>query len=469
MSRPRIRPCPKLLSVARVAIAGLLAALSNPKVTAAPALPRLQVSADGRHLVDDTGRPFFWLGDTAWELFHRLNRAESRHYLEDRARKRFTVIQAVALSELDGLDVPNAQGHRPLVDRDPARPDVRPGPDNDYWDHVDHVVRAANDLGLRVALLPTWGSHWHKDGGRRPAIFNPINARTYGEWLGRRYRHSGIVWVLGGDRRIGDDEERRTIEAMALGLRKGDRGRHLISFHPIGQHGSAADFHDAPWLDFNMVQTGHTRDRDNHVSVLADFCRTPVKPVLDAEPGYENIPHGFNPANGRLEAIHARRSCYWALLSGAFGHTYGCNEVWQMHAPGRKPVVDARLAWQEALQLPGASQMQHARALIESGPFFDRIPDPSLVVPPNASGPQYVAACRTRDGTGALAYLPDGQPVTLRTFLLKGPVLAAEWWDPRTGSRHGAGSFNVEAWKTTSFTPPTTHEDWILVLGSRDR
>jgi hypothetical protein len=54
------------------------------------------------------GRPFFWLGDTAWELFHRLNREEATRYLEDRASKGFTVIQAVALAELDGLNTPNA-------------------------------------------------------------------------------------------------------------------------------------------------------------------------------------------------------------------------------------------------------------------------------------------------------------------------------------------------------------------------
>src|ERR687894_371368 len=62
----------------------------------------LKVSENGRFLVHEDGSPFFYLGDTAWELFHRLDREEADRYLADRAGKRFTVIQAVALAELEG-------------------------------------------------------------------------------------------------------------------------------------------------------------------------------------------------------------------------------------------------------------------------------------------------------------------------------------------------------------------------------
>lgn len=37
-------------------------------------LPRLSASADGHFLQCADGSPFFYLGDTAWELFHRLTR-----------------------------------------------------------------------------------------------------------------------------------------------------------------------------------------------------------------------------------------------------------------------------------------------------------------------------------------------------------------------------------------------------------
>jgi hypothetical protein len=105
-------------------------------------LPRLKVSENRRFLVTEDGRPFFWLGDTAWELFHRATREDADRYLRNRARLRFTVIQAVALAEMDGLNVPNTYGERPLRDNDPATP-------NDaYFAHVDWIVARANTLGL---------------------------------------------------------------------------------------------------------------------------------------------------------------------------------------------------------------------------------------------------------------------------------------------------------------------------------
>ncbi|MFX7540918.1 DUF4038 domain-containing protein, partial [Acinetobacter baumannii] len=77
---------------------------------------------------------------------------------------------------------------------------MRAGPRNDYWDHVDEVVRMANERGIYIGMLPTWGDKWNKKWGVGPEIFTPESAERYGEWLGRRYRDAGIIWILGGDR-----------------------------------------------------------------------------------------------------------------------------------------------------------------------------------------------------------------------------------------------------------------------------
>src|SRR6266849_1030209 len=97
----------------------------------------IRVSANQRFLVREDGTPFFYLGDTAWALFQRLDREEADRYLRDRAAKGFTVIQAVALSEFDGLRVPNRYGDLPLHDGDPHRPN------DTYFRHVDAVVGVA--------------------------------------------------------------------------------------------------------------------------------------------------------------------------------------------------------------------------------------------------------------------------------------------------------------------------------------
>ena len=119
----------------------------------------LKVSANHRFLIHADGSPFFYLGDTAWELFHRLTIDESRLYLENRRSKGFNVIQAVVLSELDGLNMPNADGERPLVDNDPTKPNEA------YFRHVDAVVDMAREKGCSLACYPLGETRLARLGG----------------------------------------------------------------------------------------------------------------------------------------------------------------------------------------------------------------------------------------------------------------------------------------------------------------
>src|SRR5580704_16052640 len=114
-------------------------------------LNRLRVSENRRFLVRSNGAPFYWFGDTAWEIFHRASREEAEHYLQKRVEQGFTVIQAVVLAEFQGIREPNAYGDLPLVNEDPATPNEA------YFRHVDWIVTLANQFGLTIGMLPTWG------------------------------------------------------------------------------------------------------------------------------------------------------------------------------------------------------------------------------------------------------------------------------------------------------------------------
>lgn len=439
---------------------------------ACAAVPKLKVSDNRRFLVTADGKPFFWLGDTAWELFHRLDRGEADRYLRDRAQKGFTVIQAVALAELDGLNDPNPYGHRPLADNDPTRPAVQDGPANDYWDHADDIVRRANSLGLLIGMLPTWGDKWNKKWGVGPEIFTPANAEVYGEWLGRRYREAGIVWILGGDRPVENETHKEVTRAMARGLRRGDAGAHLITWHPSGGQGSAQYFHDEDWLDFNMRQNGHVAEfTGRYDSTRKDYDRTPVKPLLDGEPIYEDHPVSFKANElGHSISSDVRRPLYWNLFTGAFGHTYGHHSVWQMWSPGKNPINNPLMPWYEAIDQPGAAQMQHGRHLMLSRPFLTRIPDDSIIVTDRVptsvpgAGRYRFAATRDTDGTYAMVYAPVGRSFKVRMDAIKGPTIKAWWFNPRDGKAKAIGTFTNEGER--EFTPPDKGEmiDWVLVL-----
>jgi hypothetical protein len=435
----------------------------------------LEVSGNGRWLQYTDGRPFFYLGDTAWELFHRLNREEADRYLQNRAAKGFTVIQAVALAEQDGLRAPNAYGHLPLIDLDPTRPAVEDGPDNDYWDHVDHIVDKAAELGMFVGLLPTWGDKWQSiRGGRGPVVFNAENARVYGEWLGRRYADRPIIWILGGDRNIESDADRAIIVSMARGLRAGDGGKHLITFHPRGPSMSSVYFHDADWLDFNMNQSSHAaRDHDNGWFIEHDYNLAPVKPTLDGEPRYERIPVGFYLSGAdrddRFDDYDVRQAAWWAMMSGACGHTYGNNSVWQMWSAEHRPVLWANVPWHEALDDPGAAQMGHLRTLFEQFDYQKLEPSREFVVDGPRHGGAKIRALCAPDGTLALVYSPRGEPFTVKLGMMRRPRTQVTWYNPRTGKSTDLYTGDSVSFQT--FTPPTTGRgnDWILVLqGGRE-
>ncbi len=78
----------------------------------------------------------------------------------------------------------------------------------------------------------------------------------------------------------------------------------------------------------------------------ADYDRTPVKPVVDGEPIYEDHPVSFDAKKlGHSIAGDVRRPLYWDLFDGAFGHTYGHHSVWQMWSPARTPINNPLMPW----------------------------------------------------------------------------------------------------------------------------
>lgn len=425
----------------------------------------LRVSENSRYLEKENGDPFFWLGDTCWEIFHRMTLEEAIAYLDKRQEQEFTVVQAVALAELDGMTTPNANGHYPLVPDEHGQfieiqPDLE-GEDN-YWTHVDAIIDAALERNLYVAFLPNWGDKWNAMGKNGPEFLNAENAYEYASFLAKRYGHlPNIIWVLQGDRPLFKRKHFEVSSALARGIRDHADPRQLITAHPGGHDSSSRYFHEEPWLDFNMIQSTHLETNyPNYRFVAADRALEPVKPTFDAEPRYEDHPIDFDPAHGYYDAFDVRQGVYWAVLAGGLGVTYGHHSVW---AVNREPSAYWPVPWKEALDRPAAWQMRYLRQAIESVDFRNGEPRQDLVIDP-LSGANYVAVFASDEFL--LAYSPNGLPFELNLDVwldssLSKETISSHWFDPRTGNM-----LVCEAMDEGRFLSPSAGRghDWLLCL-----
>lgn len=429
-------------------------------------LPKLRVSENGRFLTKSQGKPFFYLGDTAWELFHRLTREDALKYLDIRQSQGFTVIQAVGIAEFDGLTTPNAYGRLPLAGRDPLRPV------DAYWDHVGWAIDEANRRGMYVGLLPCWARYVVKQNKDDEPIFTVESAAKYGAYLGRRFRGKGVIWILGGDRTAEGVEDiwRAMAKGIAMGLSgKEDYSAAIFLFHPRGGTSSSRYFPSDDWLTVQTHQTGHGTAEmvKPWAKIAADYERSPARPVIDAEPLYEDHPIAFNAKQyGYSFDAHIRQRAYWDLFSGACGHTYGNHAMWQFFTPGRTPVNGPLMVWTEAIQRPGARQMKYVKALMESRPVLSRVPDQSLVAD-ELSGADRISG--TRGDGYAFIYTAQGRPFTANLGKIEGRRLRCWWFNPRDGSARPAGE--IENQGSHPFTAPSEGfgSDWVLVLDDSAR
>jgi hypothetical protein len=445
---------------------------------AGPRLSPLRVSSDGRFLVREDGAPFFWLGDTAWGL-PLLGPDDVRRYLDDRVAKRFTVIQV----DCDGYGNPNYAGERPFVQEDPEKPN------ESYWSHLDFILDESERRGLIVALVVMWGavhSQTAYSGGYLRFGGDARKAGRLGTWLGARYRaRSNVVWIAGGEydsiNRYAvpvSSAQKALFDALGSGLRDGSGGSVLVTIHPGTPRTSVSDFHSSPWLSFDMLQSGHQSNAREFGKpevdelIEAAYAQRPAKPVLDGEPAYEGKPDAyFEVGNGkrpRMGADVIRRKAYESVFAGAFGHTYGQEEVemfWDPSKPHAYGGSSQRNSWKEVLNAEGATQMRHLRALMESRPLLGRVPDQSLILSDVGAGATRVRATRASDGSYAFVYLPAGGTVRVDLTKLRGGASTARWYDPRNGSSTPIPPFPKTG--SREFTAPGAvgaGNDWVLVL-----
>jgi hypothetical protein len=413
----------------------------------------ISISSNGKYFINPQGQPFFWLGDTAWPLFGQYTRQEAEKWIESRARKGFSVIQGVlgwggGTGFETKLPGPNYAGHQPWL----GGPDQ---PNQDYFENVDYLLTVAEKLGVTLAMLPTWG-YYVVD----TETMNSENAYSYCYWLGERYKERpNLVWVSGGDRIPTGREE--VYRSLAHGLRAGDQGAHLITYHPCGWRHSSQFFHKEDWLDFNMIETWTEWVRV-YEAVRSDYGLVPVKPVVLGEPAYED---GSEYPLGPISPLIVRRQAWWTFMAGGY-FTYGHNQNWRMEA-----------GFLSCLDSPGASQMDLFQKIIQSRPWWEMVPDQGFFADGISSERTLNSAVRTMDSSCGMVYLSSQCHVQLYLERILTHRVKVTWVNPQTGEERDGGIYLTgnangkpfpDGFVRTPFTVPGHWEDAVLILDGID-
>ena len=425
----------------------------------------LKVSQNGRYLVQADGKPFFWMGDTAWLLFQMTTREDAELYLSTRAKQGFTVIQAAIVmgeERVGGTLRPNVYGDLAFVNGDPSRANLTEGQavndaaQYDYWDHVDHVVDRAATHGLTLGLLPLFVG-WQGDGYK---YLTPANAYAYGLFLGQRYaKQNHIVWILGGDNTPNSEEKRQVWNELARGITVGsvgaeDYSRILMTYHINGGASSSQWFHTAPWLDFNMAQEWGN-EKAIYPTITRDYGMTPIKPAGLGEGSYEDGPqYKTRPIN----ALKIRQQAYWSYMAGGY-HTYGNTNTWNLGTYKAEATQD----WKAALNSPGAASLSVLKQFFTALEWWKLVPNPSLFNGDAGKGETQSAAMTSTDGNLAVAYLPAAGTVAVHLSKITAAKSArATWIDPQSGTRTPIGVFATAG--IQSFSSPPGWADALLLL-----
>jgi hypothetical protein len=401
-----------------------------------------KLKINGRIIQHEDGTGFFWMSDTAWYLSKRLKDEEVVAYLNNRKSKGFNVVQ---------MSIPNRKIHQNVYGNKAFNGSYSK-PNKDFWKHIDYIINEAEKRGMYIGLLPTWNL----------GITNTGDAKIYGKFIANRYKNKkNIIWINGGDTypTKSGHTQKNIWDALGNTIKDIVGNKQLMTFHPGTSIVPSKIFNGSSgrWLDFNMIQSGHCSSIKDANSFLKGAYQNSNIPILDGEPRYEDIEKCFyksNRSGERWQDRDIREIAYKQVFSGAFGHTYGHESIWQMHRNGDKDEAGTvSKTWIDALNDPGAFQVGYLAKLMRSRPLTSRVPDQSIIASGNGIA--------TRGNGYLFVYFPKGGNVTLNLGKISGDKIKAWWYNPTTGDATEIGIYSNQGRRT--FTASGS-DDRVLVI-----
>ncbi len=436
----------------------------------------IRIAADERHFEYADRTPFFWLGDTWWMgLSKRLHWPdEFKQLAADRRQRGFNVVQIVAglYPDMPPFDPRGANEAGFPWEKDFAR--IRP----EYFDAADQRLRHLVDQGITPCIVGAWG------------YFMPLmgveKMKSHWRYLIARYGAWPVVWCAAGEANLpyylakgfpyDDREQVHGWTEVLRSIRATDPCRRPLTIHPtaINRYTSRHATDDERLLDFDMLQTPHGQAEAAPVAVRAmreSYAAKPTMPVIDGEASYEML-------NDNLPTAWTRAMFWLCLTNGAAGHTYGANGIWQVNRRGDPHGASphggnyGKIAWDEAMRLPGSEQVALGKKFFESLPWTTLAPidgaaawlDEPANAPPQMK-PLAPQTCGIGDGLLVIYGLkPQGIAVSR---LRPNAVYLVTLFDPVTGKRAKEHDVVADANGAFSLAAPQLNHDFVWLLERR--
>jgi hypothetical protein len=417
------------------------------------------VSANGRYLLDQNGKPFLVNGDSAWFLAPGLSAADQATYLADRAANGFNTVgtNLIGIGPVDGSDI---EGDVPFTGGNFATPNSA------YWSRIDTFFRAAEADGISVFAIPVPASLTAS--GQLFANMTNAQAQTFGTFLSNRYPQSqwpGIVWMLGGDYAgdgAGTGQSGFLSQYQALLAGFAAAGDHRPTDIEQGYNESLST--DGSTLGQRVTTNAVYTYHPTYEGTLRAYA-TKAIPAVFIEGTYENNPFGF-PGT----ALDIRKPLLWTMTSGGAGSFYGNDSLWEFPAGWRSQLDTSDVAQRKAIDAAFAGinwsslQPDTGSRLVTAGrntEGFGFASAPKTPYTDDATYGWYVTAAYSPDGSLGLIYNPDTtrNHITVSAAALgSNPTITAI--DPTNGAATSLG------WTTTPTMGANAggDHDWLFVI-----
>lgn len=203
----------------------------------------------------------------------------------------------------------------------------------------------------------------------------------------------------------------------------------------------------------------------------------PPRPVINGELSYERLDK--RDFGGDVISADVTRRMFWVSIvnGGAAGATYGANGIWQVNRRGEPygPSPHGNswgdISWDEAIKLPGSTQVGLAKRLLMQFEWHRFRPSPERVawIDPKTKregGLEADAYAMEIPGSVLIVYAADAETIQIEQ-LDPDRTYAATYFNPVSGKMREAAEVTFDEHGAWTCDSPEYDHDWVLILRTK--